>query len=112
MGRKGLNRPWQVILPINREIGILWSMDPFHIHVQKLQLFFGIVGFEVVGWMNDGTPSEFNLGFTIVAYFVGPGTITFDPTFGSFTLLELVFVVKVFRVFRLKQIFLVLRVWT
>jgi hypothetical protein len=42
-----------------------------------------------------------------------PGTIAFDPTFGSFTLLELVshqmnplFWVKVFRLFRLKLIFL------
>jgi hypothetical protein len=61
--------------------------------------------------MDDGTPAEFNLGFTIVVYFVGPspptgtGTITFHPTFGSFTLLEPVFVVKVFRLFRLKQNF-------
>ncbi len=34
------------------------------------------------------------------------GTIALDPTFGSFTLLELVSLVKVFRVFRLEQMFL------
>jgi hypothetical protein len=47
-------------------------------------------------------------------------TITLDPTFGSFTLLEpvlhqvgeLVSLVKVFRPFRLEQIVLVFRVWT
>jgi hypothetical protein len=40
------------------------------------------------------------------------GTITLDPTFGSFTLLELVSLVKVFRLFRLKLFFLVFRVST
>jgi hypothetical protein len=46
-----------------------------------------------------------------------PGTIAFNPTFGSFyiirtgfTLGELVILVRVFRLFRLKQIFWVLRV--
>jgi len=36
---------------------------------------------------------------------VGAGTIALDPTFGSFTLLEPVFLVKVFRLLRLEQIF-------
>jgi hypothetical protein len=48
------------------------------------------------------------------------GTITFDPSLGSFTLLELVShyvnelvsLVKVFRLFRLEWIVLVFRVWT
>jgi hypothetical protein len=39
----------------------------------------------------------------------GTGTIALDPTFGSFTLLEPVSLMKVFK---LEQIFLVLRVWT
>jgi len=41
-------------------------------------------------------------------------TITFNPSFGSFTLLELVSLVKVFfRLFRLEWIFFLLfRVWT
>ncbi len=49
----------------------------------------------------------------------GTGTIALDPTFGSFTLLrtsftlgELVSLVKVFKLFRLEQIVLVFRVWT
>jgi hypothetical protein len=37
--------------------------------------------------------------------FVGPGTIPLDPTFGSFTLLEPVSLVKVFRLFRSEQFF-------
>jgi hypothetical protein len=48
----------------------------------------------------------------------GTGTIAFDPkkerkdpTFGSFTLLQPVSLVKVFRLFILERIFLVLRVW-
>ncbi len=36
--------------------------------------------------------------------------VAFDPTFGSFTLLELVSLVKVFRLFRLEPIFAVFRV--
>jgi hypothetical protein len=35
----------------------------------------------------------------------GAGTIAFYPSFGSFTLLEPVNLVKVFRLFRLEQIF-------
>ncbi len=43
----------------------------------------------------------------------GTGTITFNPTFGSFTLLEPIsYWVKVFRLVRLEWIFLVFRVWT
>ncbi len=49
----------------------------------------------------------------------GTGTIPFDPTFGSFTLLEPVFILgelvslmKVFRMFRLEWILVVFRVWT
>ncbi len=42
----------------------------------------------------------------------GTGTITLDPTFGGFTLGELVSLMKVFRLVRLKRIFLVFRVWT
>jgi len=42
----------------------------------------------------------------------GTGTIALDPTFGSFTLLELVSWVKVFRLFRSEQIVLLFRVWT
>ncbi len=38
--------------------------------------------------------------------------VAFDPTFGSFTLLELVSLVKVFRLFRLEPIFAVFRVCT
>jgi hypothetical protein len=43
-----------------------------------------------------------------------PGTIAFDPSFESFTLSELVSLVKVFslRLFRLEWIFLAFRVWT
>ncbi len=53
-----------------------------------------------------------------ISYLLGPGptgtgTITFNPTFGSFTLLEPIsYWVKVFRLFRLEWIFLVFRVWT
>jgi hypothetical protein len=43
----------------------------------------------------------------------GTGTMALDPTFGSLTLLEPVFLVKVFRLFKLERIFLVFsRVWT
>jgi len=53
--------------------------------------------------MDDGTPTEFfNLGFTIVAYFVGSHLI---QLWEVFSLLELVSLVKVFRLFRLEQIF-------
>ncbi len=38
--------------------------------------------------------------------------IMLDLTFGSFTLLELVSLVKVFRLFKQKQIVLVFKVWT
>jgi hypothetical protein len=49
---------------------------------------------------------------------IGTGTIALDPTFGSFTLLEpvspgeAVLLVKVFRMFILEWIVLVLRLWT
>ncbi len=46
------------------------------------------------------------------AFLLGPVPIALDPTFGSFTLLEPVSLVKVFRLFRLERIFLVFRVWT
>jgi hypothetical protein len=36
---------------------------------------------------------------------VGAGTIAFDPTFGSFTLLKPVSLVKMFRLFKLEQMF-------
>ncbi len=39
----------------------------------------------------------------------GTATITFDPTFGSFTLLELVSLVKVFRLLRLEPIVLMFK---
>ncbi len=58
---------------------------------------------------------QVNLRLTVVLVtFLGPdpGTIALDPTFGSFTLLEPVSLVKVFRLFRLEWMFLVLRVWT
>ncbi len=43
----------------------------------------------------------------------GTGTMSLDPTFGSFALLEPVsHLVKVFRLFRLERIVLVFRVWT
>jgi hypothetical protein len=42
----------------------------------------------------------------------GTGPIALDPTFESFTLLEPVSLMKVFRLFRLERIFLVFRVWT
>jgi hypothetical protein len=42
----------------------------------------------------------------------GTGTITLYPTFESFTLGELVSLMKVFRLVRLKRIFLVFKVWT
>jgi hypothetical protein len=48
----------------------------------------------------------------------GTGTMAFEPTFGSFTVLELVShgepvsLVKVFRLFRSEQIFWVFKMWT
>ncbi len=42
----------------------------------------------------------------------GTGTITLAPTFGSFTLLEPVSLVKLFTLFILEWILLVFRVWT
>ncbi len=50
---------------------------------------------------------------------LGPGTMAWDPTFGSFylirtsfTLGEVISLVKVFRLFGLERIVLVFRVWT
>jgi hypothetical protein len=43
---------------------------------------------------------------------IGTGTIALDPTFGSFTFLEPVSLVKVFRLFILERIVLVFRLWT
>jgi len=45
--------------------------------------------------MDDGTPTEFQLGFHKSSLFCW---FTFDPTLGSFSLLELVSLVKVFTV--------------
>ncbi len=53
----------------------------------------------------------------VIYVFVGPAptgtrTMALDPTFESFTLGELVSLMKVFRLVRLEWIFLVFRVWT
>jgi hypothetical protein len=65
-----------------------------------------------------GNPPTLGLYLTLFYPKVG-SNFTFDPTFWkfyligtSFTLGELVSLVKVFRLFRLKQIFLVFRPWT
>jgi hypothetical protein len=52
-----------------------------------------------------------------IAMFLGPAltgtcTMALDPTYGSFTLLEPVSLVKVFRLFRSERIFLVFKEWT
>jgi hypothetical protein len=53
------------------------------------------------------------IGLLLGPILTGTGTITLDPTLGSFTLLgERVPLVKVFRLFRLERIVLVFRVWT
>ncbi len=52
--------------------------------------------------------SEFSISLCGVCWALSlwrTGTISFNPTFGSFTLLELVSLVKVLRLFRLEQMF-------
>jgi hypothetical protein len=69
-------------------------LQRFFLRVHMIRVWFGI-GHGLLGSAPTGT-----------------GTIALDSTFGSFTLLEPVSLVKMFRLFRLDQIFWVFRVWT
>jgi hypothetical protein len=82
---------------------MIFNMSTSYFHKQIHFIIWRII-LRKVGMLKNNNN---NNNCLFVCLFVGPGTITLHPSFGSFILLELVSLVKVFRLFRLEWILVV-----